>query len=274
MTILAEIYAHTREEVAGRKRIVSLAAARACAEDARPPLDFVAALRAGHPRPGLIAEVKHASPSRGLLAPDFDPLRLARLYGENGAAAISVLTDERYFGGSLDHLSQIAACGPRLPLLRKDFIGDPYQVYEARAAGASAVLLIAALLTPAALRALAALAEELGMAALVEVHDEAELGVALDCNARLVGINNRNLADFTVDLGTAVRLRPQIPAGVCVVAESGIHTPADVARLTQACVDAILVGEALVTAPDVAAAVRDLAGLEAPQSSIGARHAE
>jgi indole-3-glycerol phosphate synthase len=262
MTILDEIYAHTREEVALRERAVPLAEVRARAQGSRPPLDFVAALCAARRSPALIAEIKRASPSRGLLAPDFDPLRLARIYADNGAAALSVLTDERYFGGALDHLRQVAESGPRLPLLRKDFVGDPYQVYEARAAGASAVLLIVALLSPGQLADLAALIGELGMAALVEVHDAAELEVALACRARLIGINNRNLADFSVDLGTAIRLRPQIPAGVCVVAESGIHSAADVARLAQAGMDAILVGEALVTAPDVAAAVRSLAGLE------------
>jgi len=263
MTILDEIFAHKREEVAARQQAVPLPAVRARAEQALPPLDFVAALCGTRPRPALIAEVKRASPSRGLLAPDFDPLRLARIYAENGAAAISVLTDERYFGGSLDHLSQIAGCRPRLPLLRKDFIGDPYQVYEARAAGADALLLIAALLPARQLCSLQSLTEELGMATLVEVHNGAELESALHCRARLIGLNNRDLGDFSVDLGTALRLRPHIPAGVCVVAESGIHLPADVARLAEAGVDAILVGEALVTAPDVAAAVRSLAGLGA-----------
>jgi indole-3-glycerol phosphate synthase len=263
MTILDEIFTHTQEEVAARQGAVPLPAVRACAEGAIPPLDFVAALRGARPRPALIAEVKRASPSRGLLAPDFDPLRLARIYAENGAAAISVLTDERYFGGSLDDLRQIAGCRPRPPLLRKDFIGEPYQVYEARAAGADALLLIVALLSPAQLGSLQLLAEELGMAALVEVHNRVELEIALHCRARLIGINNRDLGDFSVDLGTTLRLRPYIPAGVCVVAESGIHAPADVARLAAAGVDAILVGEALVTAPDVAIAVRSLAGLDA-----------
>ncbi len=262
MSILADIFAHKRQEVEECQAAVPLKQVQAGAAEADPPLDFVAALRAARPHPALIAEVKHASPSRGLLAPAFDPLRLARIYAENGAAAISVLTDERYFGGSLAHLSQIAGCRPRLPLLRKDFIADPYQVYEARAAGADSVLLIAAHLSRAQLASLRALAEELGMAALVEVHNVVELESALDCRARLIGINNRDLADFSVDLETALRLRPRIPAGVCVVAESGIHTAADVARLSGAGIDAVLVGEALVTAPDVAAAVRDLAGSE------------
>jgi indole-3-glycerol phosphate synthase len=263
MTILDEIFAHKRAEVAVCQEAAPLTAVRERAKQAAPPLDFVAALCGTRSRPALIAEVKRASPSRGLLVPDFDPLRLARIYIENGAAAISVLTDERYFGGSLDHLAQIAGCRPRLPLLRKDFIGDPYQIYEARAAGADAVLLIAALLPQAQLCSLGSLAEELGMAALVEVHNRVELEIALHCRSRLIGINNRDLVDFTVNLETTLRLRPHIPAGVCVVAESGIHSPADVARLAGAGVDAILVGEALVTAPDVAAAVRDLAGLDA-----------
>jgi indole-3-glycerol phosphate synthase len=197
-----------------------------------------------------------------VLRRDFDPLRLAQIYRENGAAAISVLTDERYFGGCLDHLRQIAAGRPgeldlRPPLLRKDFLFDPYQVYEARAAQADAVLLIVAALPPALLRDLHGLALELGMAALVEVHTSGELETALDCQARLIGINNRDLHDFTTSLETTLRFRPLIPPGIPVVAESGIHTVEDARRLSQAGVDAILVGGALVTAEDVAGKVRE-----------------
>lgn len=262
--ILEEIFAHKREEVARRKVEQPLNAVRSAAESAGPPLDLVNAVRArvvaGSPAyPRLIAEVKKASPSRGLLAPDFDPLRLARLYQENGAAAISVLTDERYFQGSLEYLRQIAALRPRLPLLRKDFVYDPYQVYEARLAGADAVLLIVAMLAPTQLQELHALARELGMAALVEVHSETEMRAALDCNPALVGINNRDLRDFSVHLETTLRLRPLAPPGVCLVAESGIHSRSDAARLGEAGIDAILVGEALVTAAEVGAQVRNLA---------------
>ncbi len=208
---------------------------------------------------------------------DFNPLRLAAIYTDNGAAAISVLTDERFFGGSLDHLRAVAEQLPArqtqegkaqsLPLLRKDFICDPYQVYQARAAGADAILLIVAALAPPLLAELLALAHDLGMAALVETHDAAELETALVSRARLIGINNRNLHDFTVSLETTLRLGRRVPAEVCLVAESGIFTPEDVVQLAGVergggghGVDAILVGEALVTAADVGAKVRALSG--------------
>lgn len=263
MSVLKEIFDHKRVEVARRKRTVSQKSLEETARQAAPPLDFAAALRHTG-MPALIAEVKRASPSKGVLAQGFDPLRLARLYAQNGAAAISVLTDERYFMGSLEDLRHIASQAPRLPLLRKDFIFDAYQVFEARFAGADAILLIAAALAPDILRELHALALLLGMAPLVEVHREEELETALTCDPLLIGINNRDLSDFSVNLETTLRLRPLIPSGVCVVSESGIHTPQDAARLAEMGVDAILVGEALVTAPDPAAAVRHLAGVEAP----------
>jgi indole-3-glycerol phosphate synthase len=267
MNILDEIFAHKRVEVAERQRQRPLSQVRREVEAAAPAQDFVAALRNhGGTTPALIAEVKHASPSRGVLVENFDPLRLARIYQENGAAAISVLTDERYFQGCLEHLSAIAqlmsGLTPRLPLLRKDFTCDPYQVYEARAAGADAMLLIAAYLSPPDLRDLHALIRELGMTALVEVHSRAELESVLAIAPQLVGINNRDLRDFTVRLETTLQLRSVVPAEVCLVAESGIHTPADVARLAEARVDAILVGEALVKAKDIPASVRSLAGKE------------
>lgn len=261
MSRLDEIVAHTRVELAERMRSFPLAQLQAQAQAAPPPLDFVAALRrpAGE-RPRLIAEIKRASPSRGLLVADFDPLRLAAAYRENGAAAFSVLTDERFFRGSLEHLRQVAALAPRLPALRKDFILHEYQLFEARAAGASAVLLIAACLDDGQLRDLREQAEALGMSALVEAHDRPELEAALASGARLVGVNNRDLRTFEVRLETTLMLRPLVPAGVALVAESGIHTRADVDRLAEAGVDALLVGEALVTAPDTAAKVRELAG--------------
>jgi indole-3-glycerol phosphate synthase len=268
MTILDEIFAYKRTEVAERQRIRPLAQVRAGAEAQAQALDFVSALRGAAQGAkmekgsgvALIAEVKHASPSRGVLVKDFDPLRLARTYVENGAAALSVLTDERYFQGHLDYLRQIRAVHARTPLLRKDFLYDPYQVYEAREAGADAVLLIAASLDPELLRDLHSLAASLGMAALVEVHSQEELEAVLPLGPQLVGINNRDLRDFSVRLETTLDLRPQVPLQVCVVAESGIHTSSDVERLAQAGIDAILVGEGLVTAPDVAAKVRLLAG--------------
>jgi indole-3-glycerol phosphate synthase len=267
MSILDEIFANKHWEVARQKQLQPLETLQAQIEHLQPPLDFIGAFRGrrrGHP--ALIAEVKRASPSRGLLTHAFDPLSLARVYVENGASAISVLTDERYFKGHLDHLRQIANevkkdrhAGRQVPLLRKDFIFDPYQVYEARCAGADAILLIVAALEPSRLLKLHALALQLGMAPLVEIHDRAELDIALDCSPLLLGINNRNLKDFTVNLQTTLQLRPLIPDAVCLVSESGIHTPGDVGLLASAGVDAILVGEALVTAHDVAAQVRTLA---------------
>ena len=262
MTILDEIFADKRLEVARRKRETPLPALREAA-DARPQaIDFSAALRSARRAPALIAEVKAASPSRGVLLPDFDPVSLARIYAQNGASAISVLTDEKYFKGSLDYLRQIAYLGLNLPLLRKDFICDPYQIYEARAAGADALLLIAAHLPSALLADLLALTAELGMSALVEVHTRSELESVIPLAPRLIGINNRDLHDFTVRLETTLALIPLAPPDACLVAESGIHTPQDVARLAGAGVHAILVGEALVTAPDIAAQVRALAGVE------------
>lgn len=204
--------------------------------------------RGGPPPLALIAEIKRASPSRGPLAPGLDPAELARLYAAGGAAAISVLTDERFFQGSLDDLRRAAAAQTGLPLLRKEFVLDEYQVYEARAAGADALLLIAACLDAAQLQALHSLAQELGLTALVEVHAADELERTLACGPRLVGVNNRNLQDFSVSLETCLALRRLIPAGVPVVAESGIHTRQDVQRLAAGGLQAMLVGESLVTA--------------------------
>ncbi|MBN2387773.1 MAG: indole-3-glycerol phosphate synthase TrpC [Anaerolineales bacterium] len=263
MSILDTIFAHKREEVAARKLDRPLAEVQHEAECSTCQTAFLAALcqaRRDHDSPALIAEIKKASPSRGVLVEDFDPCRLARLYRDNGAAAISVLTDEKFFQGSLDCLQLAAWSVLGVPLLRKDFIFDPYQLYEARAAGASAVLLIAAQLDPCGLRELHLLALTLNLTPLIEVHDRAELDMALACDPLLIGINNRDLCDFRVSLETTFNLRPHIPDGIFCVAESGIQTFEDVARLRDAGVDAILVGEALVTAVDVAAKVRELTG--------------
>jgi indole-3-glycerol phosphate synthase/phosphoribosylanthranilate isomerase len=257
MTILEDIFAYKRIELAERKQARPQADVQAEAEQATPPRDLVAALRGNSSRPALIAEVKRASPSRGLLVPDFDPLHLARTYQQNGAAAISVLTDEHFFQGHLDHLRAIRE-KVNLPLLRKDFVFDPYQVYEARTAGADAILLIVAMLSDSELHSLHRLADELGMTALVEVHDETEIRRALALQPRLVGVNNRDLHTFAVDLATTERLRSFVPPDVTLVAESGIHTTADVDRLARVGADAMLVGESLVTAPDPAAQVRAL----------------
>jgi len=263
-TILDRIVADKREELAAAQRRVPFADLKARLPQAPPPRPFAEALRAVPvDRRGdslrLIAEVKKASPSRGLLREDFDPLALARSYAGAGAAAVSVLTDERHFQGSLDHLASVRAALPQgPPLLRKDFLFDPYQLYEARAHGADAVLLIAAVLDSALLARLIGQARALEMDALVEVHDEPELERALTAGATLVGVNNRDLRTFEVDLAITERLRPLIPPDVTVVAESGVSTRADIERLQALGLHAVLIGEALVTAPDPAARIREL----------------
>ncbi len=267
-TILDKIIARTRRDLAHRKARRPPAQMEAEARRAPAPRDFLEALRS--PGVSLIAEIKRASPSKGLLRPDFDPAALARTYATHGAAALSVLTDGPFFQGHLNHLRDARETAD-LPALRKDFIIDPYQIVEARAAGADAVLLIVAALDDAQLRDLAALTHALDMAALVEVHNVDELTRALRSEPRLLGINNRNLHTFEVDLATTLTLRDRVPADVVLVAESGIHTPEDVTRLRDANVDAILVGEALVTAADVGARVRQLSAagvLEARRSAV------
>ena len=256
-TILDEILAHKLTELAKRQRVCPLEEVRAQAWQADPPRDFLAALRRSPARPALIAEVKRASPSRGTLDFTLDPARLARVYRQNGAAAISVLTDARFFHGSLADLQAVRGA-VALPVLCKDFILDVYQLYEARAAGADAVLLIVSALEDEMLHRLYREARALGMAALVEVHDEAELRRALALRPRLIGVNNRDLRTFRVDLATTARLRPLVPPAVMLVAESGVHAPSDAIRLAQVGADAMLVGEALVTAPDPGAQVRAL----------------
>lgn len=264
MTILDEIVKYKKnEELPKQKAKREPALVQAEAALAPKPRDFVAALRAGE-RVALIAEVKKASPSKGLLRHRFDPVELAATYADNGAAAISVLTDARYFQGRLDYLTNIRdhlqkSKGASAPaLLRKDFIFDPYQVYEARAAGANALLLIAAVLSDREMAELLALTRKLGLTALIEVHDRAELERVLPLEPRLIGVNNRDLRDFSVDLNTCIKLRQDVPDDICFVAESGIHTAADVARLAGEGVDAILVGEALMKAKDVGQKVREL----------------
>jgi len=230
--------------------------ARRAEGEARTPLGFAAALRGGA-APHVIAEIKRRSPSKGEIRPDFDPVACAEAYAAGGAAALSVLTDGPFFGGSLADLSQVRAA-VALPLLRKDFLIDAYQLDEARVAGADAVLLIVAALDAEALLALQQRARALGLDALVEVHDEAELEVALGCGAELIGINNRNLQSFETDLAVTEKLAPRIPGGVTVVAESGIFTPEDVARLERAGAHAFLVGESLMREQDVSGALRRL----------------
>jgi indole-3-glycerol phosphate synthase len=256
--ILDDILARTRADLAARKLAQPIAPLEAAAA-ARPAVRSLArALR----RPGriaCIAEFKRRSPSAGWIAEGADPARAARAYAAGGAQALSILTDGPFFGGSLPDLGAArAACD--LPVLRKDFIVDRYQIVEARAAGADAILLIVAALADAELGALLAVAGDLGLEALVEAHDADEVRRAVAAGAAIVGINNRDLRSFTVDRELACRLRSQVPADRIVVAESGIRDAADVARLHAAGIDAMLVGEALMRAPDPAAALRALAG--------------
>ena len=258
-TILDEIVAAKKTELASKKKAAPLESLLEQISDQPAPIDFVGALRGDSIR--LIAEVKKASPSRGLLCPDFDPVRLADTYTSHGAAAISVLTDPR-FQGELVHLSRIKKSGAsrQAPVLRKDFIFDPYQVHEARAAGADALLLIVAILTPAQLSELLALSQRLAMRCLVEVHDESELDLALGAGAEVIGINNRDLRTFQTDLSVTMNLAPRIPTGRILVSESGINSQDHLGQLAAVGVNAVLVGEALVTAADVAAKVRELSG--------------
>ena len=259
MSVLDEILAHKREEVAAAKRRVAPAAlaarARACAEPVR---GFRRALLA-EPRPRVIAELKRRSPSRGEIRADFDPVAIARAYEAGGAAALSVLTDERFFGGSLAVLESVRRA-TRLPLLRKDFVLDAYQIDEARVAGADAVLLIAAALAPGELARLREHGASLGLDVLVEVHDEAELDAAKGAGADLIGINNRDLRTFHTDLAVTERLAPRVAEGALVVAESGIFGREDVARLLRAGAAALLVGESLMREADPGRALRRLLG--------------
>ena len=260
MTILDEIVDYKRsEELPRRKQHVSLEVVRDRAAESPPPRDFVASLRRGS-NVAVIAELKKASPSKGILCPDFDPRGLLEIYVENGASAISVLTDEKYFQGHLGYLEQVSRFRETgrgdFGILRKDFVIDPYQVYEARSSGADALLLIVAALNDAEIDDLLSLTRQLGMEALVEVHNRAELERALVFRPQLIGVNNRDLRDFSVDLNTCLSLRPSVPDDICFVAESGIHRREDVDRLGRAGVDAILVGESLITAYDPGAQVR------------------
>ena len=262
-SILDEIVAAKKIELAESKAQVSLAELEAVAEGQPRPLNLSGALLGGGVR--LIAEVKKASPSRGLLMPDFDHLKLAETYATNGAAAISCLTDPR-FQGELAHLQQIKETGSsrRTPVMRKDFIFDHYQIAETRAAGADAMLLIVAILEPTQLKELLASAESYWMQCLVEVHDEGELETAVDAGAEIIGINNRDLHTFTTDLAVTERLAPLVPRGKQIVSESGIFTREHLGQLDRFRVNAVLVGEALVTAPDVGEKVRELTGQKAP----------
>jgi len=259
MTILTDILARKQEEVKQQRRSTPLQELELLAATMSPPPDFIAAItNKSKQAPRLIAEIKQRSPSKGILCEDFDPTALAKIYANNGASSISVLTDEHFFGGSLNHLQSISALDTGLPLLRKDFIFDRYQLLQARTAGASAALLIVAMLETTVLCELISAAAELGLNALVEVHNLRELETAVSIGTQIIGINNRNLHTFETSLDVTTELRSHIPPETCIIAESGIHTLADVNRLTELEIDAMLIGEGLVTAPDVGSKVREL----------------
>ena len=255
--ILDDIVANKHKEIVASKRRITLAELKRRAKSQSPPLDFSSALSSGGLK--LIAEVKKASPSKGVIRKDFDAVQIARIYAENGASAISVLTDEKFFQGKLEYLSAIRQA-VNTPILRKDFILDPYQVFESRAYGADAILLIVAILTPDKLNELLKLSHSLGMACLVEVHNEGELDIALQTDARIIGINNRDLTTMTTNVTTTERLRSRIPVNRLIVSESGINDRRDMERLEKLGVNAVLVGESLMASPDIAGKMKELLG--------------
>ena len=256
--ILDKIVQDSRFELESRMRITPLETMRRQALGQPTPLDLASVLRGE--RIKLIAEVKKASPSRGLICADFDPVGIAKTYAANGAAAISVLTESKYFQGNPDYLSGISKALGRVrpPLLRKDFIYEPYQIYESRALGADALLLIIAILDAEKLRELLDLSHLLHLSCLVEVHNEKEVEIALKSGGRIIGINNRDLQTFNVDITTTQRLRPLISPDRIVVSESGIKTRGDVEKLKSWGVDAVLIGESLVASRDTGTKMREL----------------
>jgi indole-3-glycerol phosphate synthase len=257
--MLARIVEAKLADLALRREEVPRREVMALASQQPPPLDFAAALSGANKKPALIAEVKRASPSKGPIRPDLDAVSQARLYAEGGASAVSVLTEERFFRGSLEDVRRVkdvlAPFG--IPVLRKDFIVEPYQVCESRAWGADAVLLIVAILNQGQITQLMSLAGEMGMACLVEVHREGELQRAVEAGAGIIGINNRDLTTFSTDIRTTERLRSLVPEDRLVVSESGIGCREDVDLLRKWNVDAMLVGEALVDSDDVLARMRE-----------------
>lgn len=257
--LLEEIVRQKKQEIAAARAVLPLAKLRKMAASRKPALDFVSALKGEGV--SIIAEIKKASPSRGVICANYDPAGIASLYSRHGASGVSVLTETKYFQGKLEHLEEVKkALDKPLPVLRKDFILSAYQVYQSRAAGADAVLLIAAILSPGQLKELVGLCHALGMAALVEVHDVGEIHAALESGARVIGINNRNLDSLEVNLETTHRLRPLISHDRLVVSESGIRCHGDITLLASWGVDACLVGEALLASEDIPATLEALLG--------------
>jgi len=257
--ILQKIVENKREEVARQKEILPLGELRQMLADRPPTRDFEGAIR--DRGCAVIAEVKRSSPSKGLIREDFNPIEIAGIYEDNGASAISILTERKFFEGNAAYVPQISSV-VGLPLLRKDFIIDPYQINETRVLGADALLLIARLLEAGELRDFIGLASELGLAALVEVHNEADVEKAISSGARLVGINNRDLATFRTDLEVSIRLARRIPKGVTVVSESGINCRGEIEKLMEAGIHAFLVGESLMREKDIGKKLRELLGKE------------
>jgi len=258
MTILEDIINKNSSELKERKRRLPPARLKEMIDEQPKALSLADALSGNSVK--LIAEVKKASPSKGVIRPDFDAISIAETYADCGASAVSVLTETNYFKGSLNYLSGIGSAlqGRGIPLLRKDFIYDTYQVYESRAYGADSLLLIMAMLSEQSLSELLSLSHRLGMECLVEVHNEAEVSTALRSGARMIGINNRDLDTFTVDIYTTRRLKPLIPTERIAVSESGIKDKSDIEKLKEWGVDAVLIGEALMSAPDIPAKIREL----------------
>jgi indole-3-glycerol phosphate synthase len=256
--ILDKIVGHKLKELEYAREHIPLQELKAQVSHLAPTRDFRSAI--GTPgQIDLIAEVKKKSPSKGIIRQNFDHIQIAKIYLEHGASALSVLTDSQFFAGQLSYLSEIHAIVP-LPILRKDFTIDPYQIYEARVAGADAILLIVAILSLNQLREFMRIAQSLDLACLVEVHTAEELDVALQADAEIIGINNRDLKVFKTDLATTFRLTQQIPEGKIVISESGISSKEDVTQLRQIGVDAILVGESLMRSPDIGLKVNELLG--------------
>jgi indole-3-glycerol phosphate synthase len=257
--ILQKIVENKREEVARQKEILPLGELRQMLADRPPTRDFGGAIR--NRDCAAIAEVKRSSPSKGRIREDFDPVGIAGIYEDNGASALSILTERKFFEGKAAYIPQIGRA-VNLPLLRKDFIIDPYQINETRVLGADALLLIARILGAGELRDFIGLASELDIAALVEVHDEADVEKAISSGARIVGINNRDLETFRTDLETSIRLARRIPKGVTVVSESGISNRGDIERLMDAGIHAFLIGESLMREKDIGKKLRELLGKE------------